>query len=131
MQLVSTVSKREYMPANGFIGFITSQGFFIGMIFGVLKFDDPVDILFASLVITSLFYMFGQISVSYFVRTIAVRMGSFPKLEHEVMLDEFAKAIQKREDIFNDIDPVRMAQKVAPEIVPRDSNTDEKKEKEV
>jgi hypothetical protein len=107
------------MPANGFIGFITSQGFFIGMIFGVVKFDDPIAILFASLVVTGLFYMLGQISVSYFVRAIAVRAGNFPKLEHEIMLDEFAKAIQKREDIFNDVDPVRVSQSVVPEIVPR------------
>ena len=107
------------MPANGFIGFITSQGFFIGMVFGVMKFDSPIGILMSALVITSIFYMIGQISVSYFVRSIAVRMGSFPKAEHEIMLEEFAKAIQKREDVYNDVDPVRLAQAVAPEMVPR------------
>ena len=108
------------MPANGFIGFITSQGFFVGMIFAVLKYDDPIAILFAALVITGLFYLLGQISVSYFVRAIAIKMGNFPKMEHEYMLDEFAKAIQKREDIFNQIDPIRDTQYKEPEIVPRD-----------
>ena len=114
------------MPANGFIGFITSQGFFIGVIFAVLKFDDPLIILFYSLLITSVFYMFGQISVSYFVRAITVRMGNFPKAEHEIMLDEYARALQKREDIFADIDRVRMAQKPEPKMVPRTDTVEEK-----
>jgi len=109
------------MPANGFIGFITSQGFFVGMIFGVMKYDDPIMILFASLVITGLFYMLGQISVSYFVRAIAVKMGNFPKAEHEFMLDEFAKALQKREDVFAEVDPIRAAKYKEPEIVPREN----------
>lgn len=119
------------MPANGFIGFITSQGFFIGMIFGVIKFDDPFAILLAALVITSFFYMLGQISVSYFVRSIAVRFGNFPKVEHEIMLDEFAKAIQRREDIFDNIDPVRKAQIPIPDVVPRPGVLEEEKSKEV
>lgn len=114
------------MPANGFIGFITSQGFFIGMIFAVLKFDDPIAILFASLIVTGIFYMLGQISVSYFVRAIAVKMGNFPKAEHEYMLDEFAKALQKREDIFDQIDPIRAAKYREPKIVPRETEKEEK-----
>ena len=113
------------MPANGFIGFITSQGFFIGMIFAVMKYDDPVAILFATLIVTGIFYMLGQISVSYFVRAIAVKMGSFPKLEHELMLDEFAKAIQKREDIFDEVDPIKAAKYREPEIVPRENEKEE------
>ena len=107
------------MPANGFIGFITSQGFFIGIVFAVLKFDDPVLILIATFVVTGCFYMLGQISVSYFIRSIAVRVGSFPKLEHELMLDEFARAIQKRENIFDDVDPVKAGMVKDPEIVLR------------
>jgi hypothetical protein len=113
------------MPANGFIGFITSQGFFIGIIFAVLKFDDPIMILIASLVVTGIFYMLGQISVSYFVRAIAVKSGHFPKNEHEYMLDEFAKAIQKRENIFDDIDPVKSRVVKEPEMVMRSEEKEE------
>lgn len=114
------------MPANGFIGFITSQGFFVGIIFAVLKYDDPFMILIATFVVTGIFYMLGQISVSYFVRAIAVKMGNFPKAEHEYMLDEFAKAIQKREDIFDDIDPVKAQVVREPKMVLR--SEDEKEE---
>ena len=114
------------LPANGYIGFITSQGFFIGVVFAILKFEDPVAILFVSLLITGIFYMLGQIAVSYFVRAIAVRIGSFPKTEHEIMLDEYARAIQKRENIFNDFDPVRMANKPDPKIVPRPDAVEDK-----
>ena len=114
------------MPANGFICFITSQGFFTGIIFAILKYDDPVAILVATLIVTGLFYMLGQISVSYFVRAIAVKMGNFPKIEHEYMLDEFAKAIQKREDVFDEIDPIRSAKYKEPTIVPRENEKEEK-----
>ena len=88
------------MPANGFIGFITSQGFFIGLIFGTLKSDNPFDILFMTLAVTSIFYMFAQISVSYFVRFIDIRSSKFANNEHEAVLDHFALEIEKREDIY-------------------------------
>lgn len=114
------------VPANGFIGFITSQGFFVGIVFAVLKFDDPIIILFYALLITSVFYMFGQMSVSYFVRAIDVRLGNFPKGEHEIMLDEYARALQKREDVFEETDRVRMAQKPEPKMVQRTDKTEEK-----
>ena len=64
----------------------------------MLKFDDPVVILVAALVVTSVFYLMAQISVSYFVRSIAVKMCNFPKAEHEIMLEEFAKAITNELD---------------------------------
>ncbi len=112
------------IPANGFIGFITAQGFFVGLIFGVLKFDDPIALLIAALVVTGAFYMFGQISVSYFVRSIDVKMGSFPKVEHEILLDEYAHAIQKREDILNEVEGISTKKKgVDPVIVERENET--------
>lgn len=88
------------MHSNGYIGFITAQGFFIGIIFGLLKFEAPEDLLVVTLAITGIFYMFAQISISYFVRYIDIRTGNFPKAEYEFLLDEFSKDIKKREDIY-------------------------------
>lgn len=88
------------MPANGFIGFITSQGFFIGLIFALLKFDDPISMLVVTLLTTGVFYTFAQVSVSYFVRYIEVGTGYFPTKEHELMLDQFMDEIIRREEIY-------------------------------
>ena len=89
------------MQSNGYIGFITAQGFFIGIIFGVLKFDAPEDLLVATLAVTAIFYMFAQITISYFVRFIDLKSGNFPKVEYEFLLDEFSKDIKKREDVYS------------------------------
>ena len=88
------------MPANGFIGFITSQGFFIGLIFAVLKYDDPIAMLVVTLLTTGVFYVFAQISVSYFVRYNEVGLGHFPTKEHELMLDQFFDEIVRREELY-------------------------------
>lgn len=90
------------MPANGFIGFITSQGFFIGLISGTLKSDDPFDILIFTFAVTILFYMFSQLSVSYFVRFVDVKSTKFANHEHEAMLDHFSVEIEKREEIYEE-----------------------------
>ena len=90
------------MPANGFIGFITSQGFFIGLIFGTIKSDDPFDILLYTAVIMAAFYMFAQIMVSYFVRYVDVKTINFASKDHEIMLDYYAQELQKREDVYDE-----------------------------
>ena len=88
------------MPANGFIGFITSQGFFIGLIFGTLKSEDPFGILVYTLAVTAVFYMFSQIAVSYFVRNVGIEVAHFANHDHELMLDHYARELQKREEIY-------------------------------
>ncbi|KIM11498.1 MAG: hypothetical protein KU37_04630 [Sulfuricurvum sp. PC08-66] len=88
------------MPANGFIGFITSQGFFIGLIFGALKFDDAFVMLFWAIATTLIFYVFAQISVSYFIRYVEVGIATFASREHEYLLDHFSDEIQKREEVY-------------------------------
>jgi len=96
------------VPANGYIGFITAQGFFIGLIFAVLKFDDPISLLVAALAVTAVFYMIGQVSVSYFVRFVKIRPGGFRKMAHEMLLDQLAREIQKREDIYSQVPAGKM-----------------------
>lgn len=96
------------MPANGYIGFITAQGFFVGLIFAVLKFDDPVALLTAALVVTAIFYMIAQISVSYFVRFVKIRPGGFRKMAHEMLLEQLARELQKREDIYSQVPASKM-----------------------
>lgn len=108
------------MPANGFIGFITAQGFFIGLVYAVLRFNDPIALLVVTLMVTGVFYMIGQISTSYFVRYIQVRAGNFPKNEYELLVDQFSDEIQKREDIFSQ--KSMASRRVEPEIHLRDES---------
>lgn len=56
------------MSAQNFIGFLTMVGFFIGVIFAILKMPDAIEIPIAVVVVTTLFYMIGIISSSLYVK---------------------------------------------------------------
>ncbi len=111
------------MPANGFIGFITAQGFFVGLVYAVLRFNDPMALLVITLLVTGIFYMVAQISTSYFVRYIQVRAGNFPKSEYEFLLEQFSDEIKKREDIFEQ--KSMPSRRVEPVVELRDTSSNE------
>lgn len=80
----------------------------MGLIFAVLKFEDPIELLIAALAVTFIFYMIGQISVSYFVRFVKIRPGRFQKMSHEMLIEQFSKELQKREDVYSQVPASRL-----------------------
>ncbi|MEY4504241.1 MAG: hypothetical protein RL154_534 [Pseudomonadota bacterium] len=56
------------MSAQNFIGFLTIVGFFLGIIFALLKMPDAFEVPIAVCVVTILFYMIGIVSSSLFVK---------------------------------------------------------------
>ncbi len=89
------------MPSENFIYFFTVWGFFIGIIFGLLKSFDATGLLEYTLVITAFFYLFGHIVIGFYYRTMSVKSYSFPKKLHEKELDMFVQEIKKREQIID------------------------------
>lgn len=85
------------MLGENFVYFFTVQGFFIGIIFGLLKSFDAAGLLTYTFFITIFFYLFSHVIIALYYKTLSVRAYNFPKDIHEKELDLFVKEINKRE----------------------------------
>ena len=89
------------MLGENFVYFFTVQGFFIGIIFGILKSFDAVGLLVYTFFISIFFYLFSHIIVAFYFRTITAKGSSFSKDLHEKDLDLFVSEINKREKLID------------------------------
>ncbi|MBA1438583.1 MAG: hypothetical protein FAF05_06305 [Epsilonproteobacteria bacterium] len=89
------------MLGENFVYFFTVQGFFVGIVFGILKSFDAVGLFTYTFLITAFFYLFSHIVVALYYQTISVRAYRFPKDNHERELDRFVGEINKREKVID------------------------------
>ena len=89
------------MRGANFVSFFTVGGFFISIIFSLLKADGAFDLLGYIFLITVFFYLFSHVFVALYVGTITIRPSYFPKNTHEKDLDFFVREINKRELIID------------------------------
>lgn len=89
------------MRGSNFVSFLTVQGFFIGIVFGILKSDSPESFLGFVVLITFFFYLFAHLCVGFFFQTLGLKTTSFPKASHEHNLDLFVREINKREQFID------------------------------
>jgi len=89
------------MRGENFIYFLTSSGFFIGIIFSVL-YDLPIkDFLYATVLITAIFYLLGLASVTFFIKFLDIKkIVYFDKREIDSILDMQIKELEKKEDFI-------------------------------
>ena len=85
------------MHGANFVAFFTVQGFFIGIVFALLKASGPESILFYTFMITGFFYLFSHLCVAFYFRTMSSKSAYFPKDSHEHQLDQIVHEISKRE----------------------------------
>jgi hypothetical protein len=89
------------MLGENFVYFFTVWGFFVGIIFGILKSFDAAGLLTYTFFITTFFYLFSHIIIALYYRTITAKAYNFPKERHEMELDMFVKEINKREKLID------------------------------
>ncbi|MEA3522172.1 MAG: hypothetical protein U9R50_04290 [Campylobacterota bacterium] len=89
------------MRGANFVSFFTVGGFFISLIFSLLKAGGAFDFLGYVFLITSFFYLFSHVFIAMYVGTITVKPTFFPKNTHEKDLDFFVREINKRELIID------------------------------
>jgi len=90
------------MLGENFVYFFTVQGFFVGIIFGILKSFDAEGLLVYTFFITTFFYLFSHIIIALYYKTITAKSSFFPKDMHEKELDQFVKEINKREKMIDE-----------------------------
>ncbi len=89
------------MRGSNFVSFLTVQGFFIGIVFGVLKATDAENFLWLVILVTVFFYLFAHVCVGFYFQTLGVKAHPFPKKAHEHNLDFFVREINKREQFVD------------------------------
>jgi hypothetical protein len=89
------------MLGENFVYFFTVQGFFVGIIFGILKSFDAEGLLVYTFFITIFFYLFSHVIIAFYFRTLTARGYLFPIETHEKDLDMFVKEINKREKLID------------------------------
>ena len=91
------------MLGENFVYFFTVQGFFIGIVFGILKSFDAGGLLLYTFIITIFFYLFSHIIIAMYFKTLNAKSQFFPKDKHELELDMFVKEINKREKMIDSV----------------------------
>lgn len=89
------------MLGENFVYFFTVQGFFVGIIFGILKSFDAEGLLLYTFLITTFFYLFSHIIIAMYFKTLTAKSYFFPRDQHEKELDIFVKEINKREKLID------------------------------
>lgn len=83
--------------------FFTVQGFFIGIIFGILKSFDAEGLITYTFFITIFFYLFSHVIIALYFRTLSAKSYFFPRDLHEKELDMFVREINKREKLIDSV----------------------------
>jgi len=89
------------MLGENFVYFFTVQGFFMGIIFGILKSFDAEGLLVYTFFITTFFYLFSHIIIAFYYKTLTAKSHFFPRDAHERELDMIVKEINKREKLID------------------------------
>jgi len=89
------------MLGENFVYFFTVQGFFIGIVFGILKSLDAEGLLIYTFFITAFFYLFSHVVIAFYYRTTVAKTYFFPKEVHEKELDMFVFEINQREKLID------------------------------
>lgn len=107
------------MRAENFIAFFTVCGFFIGVVFVMLKMHDPIDMLVYTMIITLFFYLLTHIVIMNYIDVRRTLKQFFDKARHEEVADylisELAIREKRMENIMarttNEISPQNLASK--------------------
>ncbi len=91
------------VKSENFIYFFTICGFFIGLVFSILNFGEPEDILFYTLEITLVFYLIIHVAVISFFDFNRIGKMVFDKQNHESVGDYFIQELDSREKVIDSL----------------------------
>ena len=91
------------IKSENFIYFFTACRFFVGLIFSVLNFTEPEEILFFTLEITLAFYLIIHIAVINFFDFDRLATFIFDKKDHENISDYFIQELEVREKVIDNL----------------------------
>jgi len=112
------------MRGENFIYFSVISGFFIGIIFSILKGLDVFEFLMATFLITAVFYLISLASVSFFIKFLNIKqIVYFNKYEMDEILDMQIKNLEKNENyIMENYEFIKKIEEEELEIIRKNKN---------
>ena len=112
------------MRGENFIYFATVSGFFIGIIFAILKDLGVFEFLVSVFLVTASFYLIALGSVTFFVKYLDIkRVVFFDKFSIDEVLDMQVKELEKKEDfIYQNYEFIKEIEKEELEILRKRKN---------
>lgn len=89
------------MRAKNFVSFLSVQGFFFGIIFGIIQSDSAGSLLEYVVWMTLFFYLFAHVCVGLYFHTLGIKVHTFPRHTLETKLDEYVRDINRREQFID------------------------------
>jgi hypothetical protein len=86
------------MRSENYVAFFTVCGFFVGLIFSIVKFDDILYIFFYTFAITLFFHMFIHLVLVLFIEANEIFEVPFDKETHEEIANEQIRLLKNKED---------------------------------
>lgn len=86
------------MRSENYVAFFTICGFFIGMIFSMVKFESAEAFVLSTLTITLFFYLFIHVILIFFVKSKEMNHTYFEKEDYEQFVNLQIGEIKERED---------------------------------
>lgn len=112
------------MRGENFIYFATVSGFFIGIIFAILKDLDVFNFLISVFLVTASFYLVSLGSVTFFIKYLDIKkIVFFDKFSIDEILDVQIKELEKKEDfIYKNYEFIKEIEKEELEILRKRKN---------
>ena len=85
------------MRAENFIAFFTVCGFFVGLMFVILRVDEPIEMMVYTFLITFFFYLLIHIVIMNYIDAKRILKGHFNKNEYEESADYLISELSVRE----------------------------------
>lgn len=91
------------MNLDNFISFSIVNGFFIGLVVSILKFDSAEMITLFTIFVTIIFYLIMLLSSSLFLKYYDFKKATIHKEKYDEVLEFYIKEFEKREKIGDKI----------------------------
>ena len=85
------------MRAENFIAFFTVCGFFVGVMFVVLRVNEPIEMLVYTFLITFFFYLLIHIVIMNYIDASRISKKHFDKNEYEESAEQLISELAVRE----------------------------------
>ncbi|NPA74291.1 MAG: hypothetical protein GXO12_06215 [Epsilonproteobacteria bacterium] len=104
------------MRVENFIYFFTICGFFIGLVFSIINFNEPEYILFYTAIITLFFYLLIHVAIAGFLDVQTISKNIFNKAKYEEVSEYFIYEMEIRErkidSLVNIVEDVQNKEKI-------------------
>jgi len=107
------------MKELNFIYFATTSGFFIGIIYSIIRGLDFFNFLFTTFLLTAVFFIIAQASVAFFIKYLDVKnIVYFDKKAIDEILNMQIKELEKNENfIYESYEFIKQVEKEELEII--------------